>query len=319
MTRRPYLPPMQNDPEHNNALNEITVFTVGGTDDAIAPVRGRAVRLPSALQTALADRYPAPIARLLGETMIIGALVARSLKFDGRLVVQCHGTNEGAVSLLMADCTTDGHIRGYARFNDDALKSVMLDNRNPGAEALLGGGTFSMTIDQGPDTDLYQGLAEIKGDCLSDCAEHFFEQSDQIPTLMRLAVGQEITDDGSVWTGGGLMIQRVAEDGTRGETSGIYETAAALMSTVEDAELIDPELPMSRLLYRLFNEDGVRELGRQSVSAECRCSRARLANTLKSFEASALNEMADEDGQVRARCEFCDTEYVFSLTDMDAS
>ncbi|MEM7729621.1 MAG: Hsp33 family molecular chaperone HslO [Pseudomonadota bacterium] len=293
--------------------NELTVFTVGGTEGELAPVRGRAVRLPSALQTALADRYPEPVARLLGEAMIVGALVARSLKFDGRLVVQCHGTNEGAVSLLMADCTTDGRIRGYARYDAAALKSVMLDSRNPGADALLGGGTFSMTIDQGPDTDLYQGLAAIEGKRLSDCAEHFFEQSDQIPTMMRLAVGQEVGPDGPLWTGGGMMIQRVAEDAARGGTDDVFETARALMATVEDAELIDPDLPMDRLLYRLFNEDGVRVLDREAVSADCRCSRDRLENTLRSFDAKARAEMADEDGLIRARCEFCDVEYAFQL------
>ena len=296
----------------DNQDNQLTVFTVGGTDDALAPVRGRAVRLPTALQTALADRYPEPVARLLGEAMIIGALVARALKFDGRLVVQCHGTNTGAVSLLMADCTTGGQIRGYARYDADALKSVMLDNRNPGADALLGGGTFSMTIDQGPDTDQYQGLAAIQGNRLSDCAEHFFEQSDQIPTMMRLAVGQDVGPDGPVWTGGGLMIQRVAEDAERGETDDIFETAQALMSTVEPAELIDPDLPMDRLLYRLFNEDGVRVLERHTVSADCRCSKDRLEATLKSFGPEQIAEMA-EDGVIRARCEFCDVEYRFAV------
>jgi molecular chaperone Hsp33 len=300
----------------NNTLNEVTVFTVGGIEEALSPVRGRAVRLPDALQTALADRYPDPVARLLGEAMIIGALVAQSLKFDGRLVVQCHGTNKGAVSLLMADCTTGGQIRGYARFDEEALKSILLDNRNPGADVLLGGGTFSMTIDQGPDTDLYQGLAAVEGKRLSDCAEHFFKTSDQIPTMIRLAVGQELGDAGSLWTGGGLMIQRVAGDDARGETGDVYQTATALMSTVTDAELIDPDLPMETLLFRLFNEDGVRVLDRSAVSAECRCSRERLESTLESFDAKAIAEMADDDGNIRASCEFCDVEYVFPTAEI---
>ena len=300
----------------NNTLNEVTVFTVGGTEEALSPVRGRAVRLPDALQTALADRYPDPVARLLGEAMIIGALVAQSLKFDGRLVVQCHGTNKGAISLLMADCTTGGQIRGYARFDEEVLKSIMLDNRNPGADVLLGGGTFSMTIDQGPDTDLYQGLAAVEGDRLSDCAEHFFKTSDQIPTMIRLAVGQELGETGSLWTGGGLMIQRVAGDDARGDTGDVYQTATALMSTVTDAELIDPDLPMETLLFRLFNEDGVRVLDRSAVSAECRCSRERLESTLESFDTKAIAEMADADGNIRASCEFCDVEYVFPMADI---
>ncbi len=298
--------------------NPLTVFTVGGSDDALAPVRGRAVKLPTALQTALADRYPETVARLLGEAMLIGALVSRSLKFDGRLVVQCHGTNTGAISLLMADCTTAGDIRGYARFDADALKSIELDNRNPGADVLLGGGTFSMTIDQGPDMDLYQGLAAIEGTALSDCAEHFFEQSDQIPTMIRLAVGQDVGDDGPVWTGGGMMIQRVAEDDARGGTEDAYHVATTLMSTLTDAELIDPDLPSERLLFRLFNDLGVRVLETKDVSADCRCSRQRLENTLRSFERSALDDMADEDGKVRATCEFCDVEYVFEVEAVSA-
>lgn len=303
----------------NTTLNEVTVFTVGGTEEALAPVRGRAVRLPDALQTALADRYPEPVARLLGEAMIIGALVAQSLKFDGRLVVQCHGTNKGAVSLLMADCTTNGQIRGYARFDEDMLKTIMLDNRNPGADVLLGGGTFSMTIDQGPDTDLYQGLAAVEGERLSDCAEHFFKTSDQIPTMMRLAVGQELGETGPLWTGGGIMIQRIAGDDARGETGDVYQTAVALMSTVTEAELIDPDLPMETLLFRLFNEDGARVLDRSPVSAKCRCSHERLQSTLESFDAKAVADMADADGNIRASCEFCDVEFVFPMADIESA
>lgn len=303
----------------NTTHNEVTVFTVGGTEEALAPVRGRAVRLPDALQTALADRYPEPVARLLGEAMIIGALVAQSLKFDGRLVVQCHGTNKGAVSLLMADCTTNGQIRGYARFDEDVLKTIMLDSRNPGADVLLGDGTFSMTIDQGPDTDLYQGLAAVEGKRLSDCAEHFFKTSDQIPTMMRLAVGQELGETGPLWTGGGIMIQRIAGDDARGETGDVYQTATALMSTVTEAELIDPDLPMETLLFRLFNEDGARVLDRSSVSAECRCSRERLQATLQSFDDTAIADMADADGNIRASCEFCDVEFVFPMADVETA
>ena len=126
--------------------NKVTVFQLDGQ-----PVRGRAVTLGSALNEALGTRYPDLVSRLLGEAMLISAIVAQSLKFDGRLVIQCHGTNSGAISLLMSDCTTKGHIRGYARWDEASLKELKLDNRNPGAEDLLGGGTFSMTIDQGPE------------------------------------------------------------------------------------------------------------------------------------------------------------------------
>lgn len=289
----------------------VTVFQLDGQ-----PVRGRAVSMGAALTQALGARYPDMVARLLGEAMLISAIVAQSLKFDGRLVIQCHGTNEGAVSLLMSDCSTDGHVRGYARWDEDKLKELKLDNRNPGAQALLGGGTFSMTIDQGPDMDQYQGLAAIEGDRLSDCAEHYFKQSEQIPTEIRLVCGQ-LQEPGkdTVWRGGGIMIQKIAEDELRGDTDQAWDTARALFQTVSDAELLDPSITQTELLYRLFHEGGVRVVEISPVIAKCKCSRERLENTLKSFEKPALDQMAD-DGMIDANCEFCDTTYRFPLADL---
>lgn len=292
--------------------NHVTIFQL---EDS--PVRGRAVHLGAEINAAIGkDRYPDGVARLLGEAMMIGALVARALKFDGRLIVQCHGTNEGAVSLLMADCTTDGHIRGYARWDADQLKMINLDNRNPGADVLLGGGTFSMTIDQGPDMDQYQGLATIEGASLAECAEHYFRQSEQVPTRMRLACGQVQVPGGEPeWRGGGIMIQRIAADDTRGDTQTDWDTAKILFGTITDEELIDPDLSQNALLYRLFHEGGVRIVATESITAKCACSRERLLATLKSFDPDAVKDMA-ETGKITANCEFCATEYVFELSEI---
>lgn len=283
------------------------------------PIRGRTVKLGPALDQALNPhgeaRYPESVARLLGEAMMTGALVAQSLKFKGRLVVQCHGTNEGAVSLLMADCTTDGHIRGYARWNADKLKEIELDTRNPGADILLGAGTFSMTIDQGPDMDQYQGISAIEGTSLSSCAEHYFNQSEQIPTRIKLACGQSLDTDGAHWSGGGMMIQKIADDEARADATPPWETAQQLFATLSDAELIDPELTTDTLLYRLFHEDGVRVVETHNVNANCRCSRERLLDTLKSFDQKALQDMA-EDNVISATCEFCATDYKFPLDEI---
>ncbi len=297
-----------------NPTDLVTVFQLDGQ-----PVRGRAVKLGAALDKALnpggAARYPDPIARLLGEAMMTGAIVAQSLKFEGRLVVQCHGTNDGAVSLLMADCTTSGNIRGYARWDADKLKEIELDSKNPGANTLLGGGTFSMTIDQGPDMDQYQGIAAIEGDSLSSCAEHYFNQSEQIPTRIHLACGQSVDTDGSHWSGGGIMIQKIADDEARADATPPWETSQQLFATLTDAELIDPEVSTDTLLYRLFNEYGVRVVETHDVNADCRCSRQRLLDTLKSFEPSALQDMAEE-GVISANCEFCATDYKFPLSEI---
>ena len=292
----------------------VTVFQLDGQ-----PVRGRAVKLGAALDQALSPdgkpRYPDSIARLLGEAMMTGAIIAQSLKFDGRLVVQCHGTNDGAVSLLMADCTTDGSIRGYARWDADKLKEIELDSKTPGADVLLGRGTFSMTIDQGPDMDQYQGVSAIDGASLSLCAEHYFNQSEQIPTRIQLACGQSVDAKGSHWSGGGIMIQKIADDEARPDTTPPWETAQQLFATLTDAELIDPDLSTDTLLYRLFNEYGVRVVETHTVDANCRCSRDRLLSTLKSFDKTALNDMA-EAGVISANCEFCATDYKFPLSEI---
>lgn len=293
----------------DNTDNQVTVFQLEGQ-----PVRGRIIRLGDALNQAIGTRYPEIVARILGEAMTLAAIVALSLKFKGRLLIQCHGTNDGAISLLLADCTTDGAIRGYARWDEQSLKEIELDNRNPGAQTLLGGGTFSMTIDQGAKMDQYQGLAAIEGERLSECAEHYFAQSEQIPTHIRLACGQmQNPGETMSWRGGGIMIQKIADDELRGDTKNAWVTAQSLFGTVSDEELIDPDLESYTLLYRLFHEDGVRALQSTSVEAKCTCSRSRLKNTLKSFDTKALEDMA-ENGEIKANCEFCDTDYVFELT-----
>ncbi len=306
-------------PANLNALsdNEVIVFQLNDQ-----PVRGRSVHLGDALNQALTGqngeaRYPAPIARLLGEAMLMGALITQALKFKGRLVVQCHGTNDGAISLLIADCTTDGAIRGYARWEEKMLRNIMIDTPNPGADILLGGGTFSMTIDQGPDMDQYQGLAAIQGERLSDCAQHYFEQSEQIPTQIRLAIGQVQTQGEALnWRGGGMMIQRIANDKARGDTQDAWDTARSLFSTLTDAELIDPQLSQDRLLYRLFHEEGVRIVETHDISGKCQCSRDRLENTLKSFDRESVLDMAEDGETIKANCEFCATDYIFSLDDL---
>ena len=189
----------------------------------------------------------------------------------------------------------------------------MLDSKNPGADILLGEGTFSMTIDQGPDMDQYQGLAAINGARLSDCAEHYFAQSEQIPTQIRLSCGQSLEPGGALtWRGGGMMIQKIADDKARGDTEDAWDTARSLFGTLTDAELLDPELSQNALLYRLFHEEGVRVVETAPIEARCMCSRERLLSTLKSFDKAALEDMA-EDGKISANCEFCASEYVFEL------
>ena len=297
------------------------------TDDQTAAVqigdgavRGRIIRMGSALDKALGgDRYPEPVARLLGEAIMIASLVARSLKFEGKLIVQTMGTNEGAVSMMVAESTTEGYVRAYARYDQVALDKILQDHSNPGADILIhggeGGGTFAMTIDQGGRAERYQGLAAIEGTSLATSAEHYFRQSEQVPTRVRLAIGSlQETGKDPVWRGGGLLVQRVAADDARADTQDSWDMSKAVMTTVSDAELLDPDLDSDTLLYRLFHEQGVRRANPETIEAKCSCSKKRLKATLKTFDKQARDEMF-QDGKITANCEFCATDYLFVQDD----
>ena len=166
-----------------------------------------------------------------------------------------------------------------------------------------------MTVDQGPDMDRYQGVTPIEGETLALCAEQYFAQSEQTPTRIRLAVGQSDTGSGPTWRAGGLLIQNIAGDETRGDTQDAWVRAQALFETTGEDELIDPTLPAETLLWRLFNEDGVRLFEPKPLKAFCRCSLDRITGVLESFSLEERQAMVEDDGMVRVTCEYCSRVY----------
>ncbi|PHR61552.1 MAG: molecular chaperone Hsp33 [Robiginitomaculum sp.] len=296
--------------------NYTAAVRIGGLKNDDGVVRGRIIRLGDALDQAITHgNYPPTVSRVLGEAVLISALIANSLKFEGRLFVQAHGTNEGAISMLIAECTTDGDVRCYARFDQPSLDRILAEDPNPNTTTLMGGGTFAMTIDQGKNMDRYQGLSAIEGDSLGDCAEHYFAQSEQIPTRVKLSVGQVQTGKQASWRGGGIMVQRVAGDAARGDSEESWDIAKAVMKTLSDVELLDPDLEADTLLYRLFHEQGVSRMEEKPVQAKCSCSRERLHTTLQNFDDAAIADMM-QDGKITANCEYCGTNYVFTAQDV---
>ncbi len=281
------------------------------TDDFVAafqiegwPLRGRIVRLGSAVDEVLTRHdYPEPVANLLGEACALAALVGSSLKFEGRLIVQAQG--DGPVAYVVADYDTTGGLRGYCRFDPDRVAAASEGFARPGARSLLGEGVFIMTIDQGPDTDRYQGITPIEGETLALCAEQYFAQSEQIPTRIRLAVGRVDTGEGPTWRAGGILIQNIASDDARGSTAEVWERAEALFLTTGEDELVDPTLPGETLLWRLFNEDGVRIFEPTPLSAFCRCSEERVATVVQSFSDEERADMVEPDGKIHVTCEYC--------------
>jgi molecular chaperone Hsp33 len=280
------------------------------------PVRGRVVRLGAAVDEILTRHaYPEAVANLLGEACALAALVGSSLKIAGRLIVQAQG--DGPVSYVVCDYDSDGSLRGYCRYDEARVAEASKGFVRPGARTLLGEGLFVMTIDQGPDTERYQGVTPIEGETLALCAERYFDQSEQTPTRVRLAVGQLATDQGFVWRAGGMLLQNIAEDDARGSTQDVWERAQALFETLGEDELIDPVVPPEVLLFRLFHEDGVRLETARPLRAFCRCSEDRIRGVLQSFSAEERADMVEPDGAIKVTCEYCSRVYAIPPEDVE--
>lgn len=274
---------------------------------ADAAVRGRVVRLSGTVDDILsAHRFPENVAALVGEAVCLVSMMGASLKFDGKLIFQAQG--DGPAPMIVADYSTGGAVRATAKI-DRASELA--------GAALLGKGHVAMTIDQGPDMERYQGVTPLKGASLAEAAVSYFDQSEQIPTAIKLAVGRlAAPGQPDRWRAGGIMAQfvpgeRGEETSTSAAESDLWERAAAFIETVQDDELIDPSISAETLLYRLFHEDGVRVFEPQPVRAECGCHEGKIAAVLQSYSSEDLSDMV-EDGAIRVSCEFCRKDYLFT-------
>lgn len=302
-------------------------------DDVVLPfevsaldLRGRLTRLGPALDDLLTKHdYPAPVGKLLGEAIVLTTLLGSALKFEGRFILQTQ--TDGPVSLMIVDYQAPNRMRAYARFDRTRLA--------PGLDsaALLGRGHLAMTIDQGSDMSRYQGLVALTGGNLEDAAHEYFLRSEQIPTRVRIAVGEEWRGDGGPkhrWRAGGLLLQFLPKASERARQADLdpgdapegnaphqvavddaWVEGQSLIETVEDIELIDPDLSGERLLYRLFHERGVRVFSTQPVEAKCSCSREAVASMLASFAPQDRADMVKDD-KVVVTCEFCSSVYEFT-------
>jgi molecular chaperone Hsp33 len=314
-------------PDATPAEDAILPFEVASLD-----LRGRVVRLGPALDQVLAGHdYPLPVAKLLGEAIVLTVLLGSSLKFEGRFILQTQ--TDGPVRMLVVDFISPGRVRACARFDRERVEAAVAAQTASAGE-LLGHGHLAMTIDQGTDMSRYQGLVSLAGGDLEDAAHEYFLRSEQIPTRVRLAVAEEFSAAAGAgprhrWRAGGMLLQflpKKAErmrgpdldpgDAPHGTTPHVvpeddaWVTGQALIATVEDLELIDPELSSERLLFRLFHEHGVRVFRSTSVEAKCSCSRDNVADMLKSFSQDDRDHMV-ENGVISVTCEFCSSHYVF--------
>ncbi|ACI99857.1 Hsp33 family molecular chaperone HslO [Rhodospirillum centenum] len=284
-------------------------------------LRGRLVRLGPALDEILTRHaYPDPVALLLGETITLGAALASALKYEGIFTLQTKG--DGPVSFTVADVTSVGDLRGYASFDADRLAAAVAAGAPGTLRDMLGTGYLAFTVDQGEHTERYQGIVELAGDSLDDAVRHYFRQSEQLATGIKVAVGR---DSAGRWVGGAILVQALPEEGgARGEAArhsdveeDDWRRAMVLLGSCTEAELLDARLPVNDLLFRLFHEEGARVYTRHALRAACRCSRGRVATALRSIPRGELEDLK-VDGRVAVTCEFCKTEYGFDDAALDA-
>jgi molecular chaperone Hsp33 len=275
-------------------------------------IRGRAVRLSRAADEIVHKHaYPQPVARLLTEMLTVSAALASTLKYEGVFTLQTK--SEGAVRLMVVDVTSEGAMRGYAQFDAAAVAALPADASLP---RLLGGGYLAFTVDQGEDTDRYQGIVELIGADLVECVQHYFQQSEQLKAGFKVAV----TERNGHWHAGVIMLQRLPREdqSTAAEIDDeAWRRAMTLLASCTSKELLDEGLPIDDLLYRLFHEDGVRVFKGQALQAQCRCSRERVGSVLRSLPRDELKEL-ETDGALEVTCEFCNSKYRFTLADLDA-
>jgi len=266
---------------------------------------------------ALVDRvltrhdYPEPVSRLLGELFVLAATLAGGLKFRGTFSLQVRSA--GPVSLMIADCTNDGAMRGYAKF--DAARVAAAPQAT--VRDLLGNGQLVLTVDQSDAGQSYQGIVELTGDTLTECMQAYFRQSEQLKTGLKVAVDRVEERSARRWRAGGILVQRLPEqvaDEERMEED--WRRTMLLLGSATEGELVDPHLAPERLLLRLFHEEGVRVFQPLDLSFGCRCSRQRVELMLRRFPPEDLDDMKTPEGELVVTCEFCKAAFRFDEAEL---
>ena len=284
--------------QHAPAGDFVLPFDVIG-----AGVRGRFVRLDATSARALGvHALPEPVARVAGEVLALATLLGSALKLDGRLTAQTK--SDGPLDMIAADyygATADRPkgVRGFARLDPAAELGD-----KPSFADLTGAGSLAITVEPMRGGQSYQGIVALSAKGIAATAETYFEQSEQLPTLIRLAAAPVYTPGSKApaWRAGGLMLQatpgvpRPADD---------WERLTVLAATVEDIELLDTALSAESLLWRLFNQEEVRVQPAEHIAFRCDCDGERIAAVLKSYSEAERAGLADPDGIIRAKCEFC--------------
>jgi molecular chaperone Hsp33 len=271
--------------------------------------RGRIARIGPVLDQILASHdYPPVAERLLAEALTLTALLGALLKEpQGQLTLQAQ-TEGGMIDLLVCDYL-GGELRGYVRHDRERLADAPME---PTLKELFGNGYLAITFDQPVAKERYQGIVPLEGKNLGEAAQSYFAQSEQIPSLVRLAAEKR----GGHWFAGGLLLQHLpeGEEGRERLHTRLdhpdWPHIAILGGSVKAEELTDPGLPLDDLIWRLFHdEDEVRTLAATRLSRGCRCDPDYVRSVIARFPEEEREAMVGDDGVIRVDCAFCSSSF----------
>jgi len=301
----------------------------------LSDIRGRLTRLDKTLNDILSQHsYPPLVEALVAEATVITALIGQTINLKWKLSLQIRGN--GPIKLIATDYFAPskngelGTIRAFASFNEPNLD---IGEKNPFEQ--LGKGYFAVLIDQGPNTEPYQGITPLTGGSLHKCAETYFAQSEQLATRFALTIGKSQTKTKKIsWQAAGLIIQKMPKKTERGvvkkegSTNQLLASADLLqgqesenwnrvnfhIDTVEELELMGPHISKIQLLNRLFHEENPRVFEAQSIKFGCTCSADKVRNTMSMYSSKDIETMTTADGDVTADCQFCGAHYIMDPT-----
>ena len=296
----------------------VVPFYLTGEDEQhrVPLVRGRLARLIGPCQSILnRHHYPDGVAEICAEAMSLSACLSTTLKFDGVFTLQAKG--DGALRTLFADVTSNGDLRCYAAFDE---KTGQMPPTQPAQLArMMGGGYMAFTVDQNPalgeGAHRYQGIVELDGAYLGDCAVTWFKNSEQLSAQIITAATRTATG----WRSAALFLQQLAGEGgassplSAEQIAESWHTVMVLMSSVKREELLSDDLSSSQLLYRLFHAQGLHIQPSRPIADKCRCSEDKVVGMLTGLSPEQLTDLCDETGHLRVNCEFCKTERAYPL------
>jgi len=281
--------------------------------------RGEVVRVSRTIKEIMKRRsYPKTVAELMSEAVVLSALLSSGLKYDGIFTLQIK-SKEGAISDIVADITSEGKVRAYAKFDASALEKISpAEIKDRGSvPSLLKAGYMVFTIDTAGGTERYQGMVELEGDTLATCAVNYFNRSEQLKTAIKIA-----TDGKSA---GGIMLQQMPISGGKKQTklakdeiADEWNTDVILLASLKDKEMLDDKLRPEDLLYRLYHEQDITVYPEKKLSFGCRCSEERIKAVLRTLSEEDLNA-ATKKGKINMTCEFCGTSYYIDAKEIKES